>query len=157
MECLDARTEPVDTWYLDLKLLRDYYDGAHRYHHTAPISSMYALQAALLCIDQEGAPHRWERHAKAHRRFVAGIQKLGMEMFVPEGSRIPNLNTVTVPDGVNDAQVRSRLLQEDGIEIAGGFGPLAGKIFRIGIMGPLATDEGVDRFLDAFSRKLGGA
>jgi alanine-glyoxylate transaminase/serine-glyoxylate transaminase/serine-pyruvate transaminase len=154
MARLMARQDPVDVWYLDLKLLHEYIDASHRYHHTAPISSLYALQAALHCVDEEGTPNRWRRHAEAHDRFVAGIEKLGLEMFVPQGHRIPNLNTVKVPDGVNDAQVRSRLLQEDGIEIAGGFGPLAGKIFRIGIMGPLATAEGVDGFLDAFSKKL---
>ena len=155
MERLDRRKEPCDVWYLDLKLLREYYDAPHKYHHTAPISMFYALREALRLVDEEGIENRWRRHREAHDRFVAGINAMGLEMLIPEGRRIPNLNTVRVPSGIDDARVRSRLLQEDGIEIAGGFGPLAGKIFRIGIMGPLATAHGVDSFLAAFGRALG--
>jgi alanine-glyoxylate transaminase/serine-glyoxylate transaminase/serine-pyruvate transaminase len=154
MERLEARKEPVDVWYLDLKLLREYYDEPHKYHHTAPISTFYALREALRVIGEEGIENRWRRHCEAHMRFADGIQRMGLHMFVPEGSRVPNLNTVCVPGGAVDSRVRSRLLDQFGIEIAGGFGPLAGKIFRVGIMGPLATERGVDQFLSAFGQAL---
>ena len=126
---------------MDLKLILDYYEGGHRYHHTAPISAFYALHEGLELIMEEGAPQRFARHQKAHCEFVRRLEAAGMKMFVPEGRRITNLNTVVVPDGVDELKTRKRLIAEHGIEIAGGFGPLAGKIFRIGLMGPLATDE----------------
>jgi alanine-glyoxylate transaminase / serine-glyoxylate transaminase / serine-pyruvate transaminase len=144
-----------EVWYLDLKLLRDYYDTPHKYHHTAPISNFYALQEGLRSIEREGFEARWKRHAEAHEQFVSGIEAMGLEMHVAAGQRIPSLNTVRVPVGVDEAAVRSKLIRDYGIEIAGGFGPLAGKIFRIGIMGPLATPENVNFFLDAFKKSLG--
>ncbi len=150
---LDARSTPNEVWYLDLKLLRDYYDN-RKYHHTAPISTFYALQEGLRSIEREGFDARWSRHQDAHDRFVAGIEAMGMAMHVAKGQRIPSLNTVKVPAGVDDAKVRTKLMADYGIEIAGGFGPLAGKIFRIGIMGPLATPESVDFFLDALKHSL---
>lgn len=150
---LDGRKSPCPVWYLDLKLLRDYYDG-HKYHHTASATLMYALREALRLVNDEGAQKRFDRHREAHDYFVRRIGSLGLKMHVREGCRIPNLNTVCVPSGVDEPKVRARLLNEFGIEIAGGFGPLAGKIFRIGLMGPLATTEGVDRFLDAFTKVL---
>ena len=150
---LDARPFANEVWYLDLKLLRDYYEQ-RKYHHTAPISTFYALREGLRSIEREGFAERWARHAAAHRRFVAGIEAMGRAMHVEPGKRIPNLNTVGVPAGVDDAKVRAKLMEEHGIEIAGGFGPLAGRIFRIGVMGPLATPENVDFFLDAFRQSL---
>lgn len=150
---LEARRTPNEVWYLDLKLLGDYYDN-RKYHHTAPISTFYALQEGLRAIEREGFEQRWQRHAAAHARFVSGIEAMGLAMHVAAGQRIPSLNTVRVPAGVDDAKVRVKLMQDYGIEIAGGFGPLAGKIFRIGIMGPLANDEGVDFFLDALKKSL---
>ena len=153
---LDARATPNEVWYLDLKLLRDYYDAPHKYHHTAPISNFYALQEGLRSIEREGFDARWKRHADAHRQFVKGIESMGLAMHVAEGQRIPSLNTVKVPAGVDDAAVRAKLIKAFGIEIAGGFGPLAGKIFRIGIMGPLATEDNVKFFLEAFGKCLGG-
>ncbi len=153
VEKLNARGSDCDVWYLDLKLLREYYDG-RKYHHTASATLMYALDEALRLIDAEGVENRWRRHREAHDYFVSKVQEMGMSMHVAEGHRIPNLNTVRVPAGVDDAKVRSRLLNESNIEIAGGFGPLAGKIFRIGLMGPMASREGVDFFIDAFRRAL---
>ncbi len=155
VERLRACTRSNAVWYLDLKMLEDYYNAPHRYHHTAPISTFYALREGLAVIREEGVEARWERHLRAHRRFVDGIQALGLEMHVREGHRIPTLNTVRVPAGVDDARVRKHLLDKHGIEIAGGFGPLAGKIFRIGVMGPLATEESVDQFMEAFAGALG--
>jgi len=154
MEWLRARTTPVRSWYLDIKLIHDYSTVSHRYHHTAPISMFYALREALLAIADEGVENRWERHRRAHRFFVHEIEAMGLRMHVPEAHRIPTLNTVCVPQGVADARVRRRLLEGPGIEIAGGFGPLAGKVFRIGLMGPLATEENVRFFLKEFKNAL---
>src|SRR5580693_9320295 len=154
MGFLRERTTPVRSWYLDLKLIHDYSTVSHRYHHTAPISMFYALREALLVIAEEGIEKRWERHRRCHRSFVKGIEALGLSLHVPEGHRIPTLNTVCVPKGVDEGKVRKRLLDEAGIEIAGGFGPLAGKVFRIGVMGPLATEENVQFFLKEFSKAL---
>jgi alanine-glyoxylate transaminase / serine-glyoxylate transaminase / serine-pyruvate transaminase len=154
MDWLRARTSPSRSWYLDLKLIHDYSTVSHRYHHTAPISMFYALREALLAIAEEGIEGRWERHRRAHATFVRGIEAAGLRMHVPEGQRIPTLNTVCVPQGVDEAKVRRRLLDEPGIEIAGGFGPLAGKIFRIGVMGPLATEDHVQFFLKEFEKAL---
>ncbi len=153
VERLDARKTPCVVWYLDLKLLRDYYDGK-KYHHTASATLLYALREALRLVDVEGAKIRWYRHRESHEYFVRKIEAMGLGMHVAPGHRIPNLNTVRTPEGVDDAKVRSRLLTEHGIEVAGGFGPLAGKIFRIGLMGPLATRDGVDFFLNAFQQCL---
>ncbi len=153
VERLNRRVTACDTWYLDLKLLRDYYDG-RKYHHTASATLQYALDAALCAIETEGLAQRWARHADAHDYFVHRIEEMGLSMLVAKGRRIPNLNTVRVPGGVDEARVRTSLLNDFGIEISGGFGPLAGKIFRIGLMGPLATREGVDQFLDAFRKVL---
>ena len=150
MDWLHARTSPVRSWYFDLKLIHDYSTVSHRYHHTAPISMFYALREALLVIAEEGIEKRWERHRRCHRLFVQGIEARGLRMHVPEEHRIATLNTVCVPEGVDEAKVRKRLLDEPGIEIAGGFGPLAGKVFRIGVMGPLATEDNVQFFLKEF-------
>ena len=153
-ERLKERKQPNRSWYFDLSLISDYLTVSHRYHHTASATMFYALHESLAIIDEEGLGLRQQRHEKAHERFVAGIERLGMKMLVAPGHRIWNLNTPCVPEGVNEAKVRGYLLEKHGIEIAGGFGPLAGKIFRIGIMGPLATDEGVDRFLAKFDEAM---
>jgi alanine-glyoxylate transaminase / serine-glyoxylate transaminase / serine-pyruvate transaminase len=127
---------------------------SHRYHHTAPISMFYALREALVVIAEEGIENRWERHRRCHEAFVKGVEAMGLRMLVPEGQRIWTLNTVSVPQGVDEAKVKSRLLEEEGIEILGGFGPLAGKVFRIGIMGPLATEEHVQFLLRELKKSL---
>src|ERR1700691_5831084 len=154
LDWLRARASPVRSWYLDLKLIHDYAAVSHRYHHTAPISMFYALREALLVIAEEGIENRWERHRHCHQLFVQGIEAMGLRLHVPKGYRIPTLNTVRVPDGVDEAKVRKRLIDDAGIEIAGGFGPLAGKVFRIGVMGPLATEENVQFFLKEFGKAL---
>ena len=154
MDWLRARSSPVRSWYLDLKLIHDYSTVSHRYHHTAPISMFYALREALLVIAEEGMEKRWERHRRCHKYFVKGIEGMGLRMHVPEGHRIATLNTVSVPEGVDEAKVRRRLLEDPGIEIAGGFGPLTGKVFRIGVMGPLATEEHVQFLLTELKKAL---
>jgi alanine-glyoxylate transaminase / serine-glyoxylate transaminase / serine-pyruvate transaminase len=152
---LNERKSTNRSWYFDLKLLNDYYNVSRRYHHTVSITMFYALHEALTLIVEEGVANRWERHKRAHWQFVRGIEALGLRMQVPEETnRIVNLNTPCVPPGVDDAKARSILVQEHGIDIAGGFGPLAGKVFRIGIMGPLATEEHVAAFLRHFGAAL---
>jgi len=153
VERLNARKTPVPAWYLDLRLLGEYFDG-HKYHHTASATLFYALHESLRLIHEEGMEKRFARHRRAHDKLVRGFEDLGVRMHVPEGHRIPHLNTPRVPDGVDDAKVRKHLLEKDGIEIAGGFGPLAGKIFRIGVMGPMANDGCVQMLLDKFGAAL---
>jgi alanine-glyoxylate transaminase/serine-glyoxylate transaminase/serine-pyruvate transaminase len=154
MDTLRARTTAPRSWYLDLKLIHDYSTVSHRYHHTAPISMFYALREALLVIAEEGIENRWERHRRCNKSFVKGVEAMGLSMHVPEEHRIATLNTVRVPQGVDEAKVRKQLLDGPGIEIAGGFGPLAGKVFRIGVMGPLATEDNVQFFLKEFKSAL---
>ena len=153
-ERLKQRKQPNRSWYFDLALISDYLTVSHRYHHTASATMFYALHEALALIEEEGLALRQDRHRRAHERFVEGIERLGLKMLVAPGQRIWNLNTPCVPEGVNEAKVKNYLLEKHGIEIAGGFGPLAGKIFRVGLMGPLATDGGVDRFLAKFDEAM---
>lgn len=154
LEALRARKKPPSAWYLDLKLLDDYFDGAHRYHHTAPISMFYGLREGLRIIAEEGLEKRWERHRRNHLALVAGLEALGLRMHVAEGKRLWVLNTPRVPEGIDDLKVRRRLIESHGIEILGGFGPLAGKVFRIGLMGASSTRENVLLFLEAFEAAL---
>jgi alanine-glyoxylate transaminase/serine-glyoxylate transaminase/serine-pyruvate transaminase len=153
LERRKARRTPVPSWYLDLELLESYYWG-HKYHHTASATLFYALREGLAMVMEEGRENRWERHQRNHLAFVAGIEALGLEMHVAEGHRLWTLNTPRVPEGVDDAKVRQYLLDERGIEIAGGFGPLAGKIFRIGLMGYGSTAENVLLVLEALEAAL---
>lgn len=153
VERLRSRKSPMREWYLDLNLLMDYYDG-HKYHHTASATLLYALHQALQAIADEGLENRFERHERAHKALVRGLAEMGLAMHVAEGHRIPNLNTPRVPADVDDAKVRKNLLDRHGIEISGGFGPLAGKIFRIGLMGPLATESNVALFLNALRQSI---
>jgi alanine-glyoxylate transaminase / serine-glyoxylate transaminase / serine-pyruvate transaminase len=145
LERLRARKVPCPVWYMDLKLLLEYYEGSHRYHHTAPISSFYALREGLALAMEEGIERRFCRHQKIHLDFVRRMEAAGFSMFIrDEARRIQTINTMKVPAGVNDVAARKRLIAEYNIDIAGGFGPLAGQIFRIGLMGPLATPENVE-------------
>jgi alanine-glyoxylate transaminase / serine-glyoxylate transaminase / serine-pyruvate transaminase len=153
LERLNARKSPVREWYLDLKLLAEYFDG-RKYHHTASSSLFYALCEGLRVIDEEGWQNRCARHVRNHLELVKGLAKLGLPMHVAEGFRIPTLNTPKVPQGVDDAKVRKYLLEKHGIEIEGGFGPLAGKILRVGLMGPLSTESSVQMFLSALGEAL---
>jgi alanine-glyoxylate transaminase/serine-glyoxylate transaminase/serine-pyruvate transaminase len=154
LEWLRNRQGNSVSWYLDLKLLLDYYESAHRYHHTAPISMFYALRESLAVIAEEGLEGRWARHKQNHEAFVAGLAEMGIGMLVAEGQRLWTLNTPLVPAGVNELNVRKRLMAEHGIEIAGGLGPLAGKVFRIGTMGYGSSPENVKLLLDTLSAAL---
>ena len=153
LERLKARTAQVQSWYLDLALLDTYYTG-HKYHHTASATMFYALREGLAMAAEEGIEARWERHRRNHEAFVAGVEAMGLEMLVAEGNRLWTLNTPRVPAGVDDAKVRQYLLEKFGMEIAGGFGPLAGKIFRIGTMGYGSTPANVILTLEKLEAAL---
>ena len=154
MDRLKARTTVNQSWYLDLKLLAEYYEGSHRYHHTAPISMFYALREGLGLVLEEGVEARFARHKANHEKFVEGLNALGMELLVKPGARMWALHTPRVPAGVNDLEVRKKLMERHGIEIQGGFGPLAGKVFRIGLMGEGSTAGNVEMLLGAIGEAI---
>lgn len=152
-EVIRNRDSKVPNWYLDLNLLMGYWEGSTRaYHHTAPINMNYALHAALNVILEEGLENVWKRHADTHRYLIERLGELGFTMLVDEPYRLPMLNAVVIPDGVDDKAVRSRLLNEYRIEIGGGLGALAGKIWRVGIMGYASQRSSVDRLTDALKQ-----
>jgi alanine-glyoxylate transaminase/serine-glyoxylate transaminase/serine-pyruvate transaminase len=154
LDRLRSRSTVNRSWYLDLKLLDEYYGVSHRYHHTAPISMFYALREALAIVAEEGIEQRWNRHRTNHCAFVAGIEALGMRMHVDPPHRLWSLNTPRVPDGVEDVKIRKRMLDDHGIEVLGGFGPLSGKVLRVGIMGGGSTRTNVLRALEALEQSL---
>ncbi|GAK55140.1 aminotransferase, class V [Candidatus Vecturithrix granuli] len=150
---LQQRKSKVPNWYLDLSMIIKYWEGRKRvYHHTAPINMLYALYQALFLILEEGLEHVYQRHLENHRALVAGLEALGLKMVVEPQYRLPMLNSVYVPDGVDEAAVRTALLEKYKIEIGAGLGPLSGKIWRIGLMGHTARPENVTRLLDALKR-----
>jgi alanine-glyoxylate transaminase/serine-glyoxylate transaminase/serine-pyruvate transaminase len=150
---LQGRSSPNPSFYLDLGLLYDYWVG-RRYHHTASASLFYGLREALALIEEEGLENRFRRIEQNHQAFVAGAEAMGLQMHVAPGHRLWPLNAVRVPGGVSDAAVREHMLDDDGIEILGGFGLLAGRVFRIGIMGAGSTRENVLRVLDSLEAAL---
>jgi alanine-glyoxylate transaminase/serine-glyoxylate transaminase/serine-pyruvate transaminase len=152
---LKNRSTKVPNWYLDLSMIMDYWQGAKRaYHHTAPINMLYGLHAALSLLLEEGLENSYERHRKMHQRLFKGLTDLGLELPVAEPYRLPMLNAVTVPAGVDEGAVRRALLESYDIEIGAGLGPLAGKIWRIGLMGYTAQPENVDKVLAALKAIL---
>jgi alanine-glyoxylate transaminase/serine-glyoxylate transaminase/serine-pyruvate transaminase len=152
---LENRQTKVPNWYLDLSMIMKYWKGATRaYHHTAPINMHYGLYQALQLILEEGPEKVYQRHLHSHDELVKGLEALGLSMLVTPASRLPMLNSVEVPDGVDEAAVRSTLLKEYKIEIGAGLGPLAGKIWRIGLMGHTARQENVARLLAALKSIL---
>lgn len=156
VEKLHARKTKVPNWYLDMSLLTQYWSGAKRvYHHTAPINMLYGLYQAIHNILEEGQENSFARHKKAHEKLVAGLAELGMNMLVAPEYRLPMLNSVLVPEGVDEAILRSSLLDDYQIEVGAGLGDLAGKIVRIGLMGYTAQDYNVDRLLAALKNILG--
>jgi alanine-glyoxylate transaminase / serine-glyoxylate transaminase / serine-pyruvate transaminase len=156
LDALRKRKSKVQSWYLDLTMVAKYWGEDRTYHHTAPISMNYALREALRIIQEEGLEKRWARHQLNHRALVAGIEAIGLQMLCRPDDRLWSLNTVKIPDGVDDANVRRRLLQEFGIEIGGGLGPLKNKIWRIGLMGSSSSRNNVVLFLSSLERILSG-
>ena len=153
IELIRARRSKVQSWYLDITLVEHYWGDDRTYHHTAPISMNYALREALRLIHEEGLEARWRRHELNHRALVAGVKAMGLRMAVAEGERLWSLNAISVPEGVDDARVRARLLEEN-IEIGGGLGPMKGRIWRVGLMGSGSTRENVKIVLAALHRAL---
>lgn len=152
---LQNRNTKVPNWYLDLSLIIKYWEGQKRvYHHTAPVNMLYALYQSLFLILEEGIASVYQRHLDNHKALVAGLEELGVKMLVEPAYRLPMLNAVCVPDDVDEASVRSALRSEHQIEIGAGLGPLAGKIWRIGLMGHTARPESVSRLLNALKQIL---
>ncbi|MDX9800637.1 MAG: alanine--glyoxylate aminotransferase family protein [Spirochaetia bacterium] len=150
-----ARKTKVPNWYLDLSMIINYWEGAKRvYHHTAPINMLYAMYQALEVVIEEGLENVYARHMKNHKLLVKGLGELGLKMLVEEKYRLPELNSVIVPEGVDEAAVRARLLKEFKIEIGAGLGDLAGKIWRIGLMGYTSSSENVEKILKALKACL---
>jgi alanine-glyoxylate transaminase/serine-glyoxylate transaminase/serine-pyruvate transaminase len=149
------RQTPVTSWYLDWRLIRQYWDGAHAYHHTVPVNLLAAFQESLRQIVEEGLEARIARHQFVSDALIAGLAELGIRPFASEGYRLPTLNSVVIPDGVDDVAVRKRLLEEYGVEIGGGLGDLKGKVWRIGTMGESATLRNVTLLLGALRNVLG--
>lgn len=153
VEVMDKRKTKVQSWYLDMTMIRKYWEGANRaYHHTAPVSMVYALYEALRLVLEEGLEARFERHRRNHELLRAGLEELGCEFIVEPEYRLPMLNAVTIPQGLDDAHVRKRLLDEFNIEIGAGLGQFAGKVWRIGLMGCSCTENHVNMLLAALRR-----
>lgn len=151
-----TRKTPVQSWFLDMNLVMGYWGGGAKraYHHTAPINALYGLHEALVLLQEEGLEAAWQRHARMHTSLAAGLETLGIGFLVEPSFRLPQLNTVTIPEGVDEAAVRQRLLTEHNLEIGAGLGALAGKVWRIGLMGHSARAENVGLCLDALEAAL---
>jgi alanine-glyoxylate transaminase / serine-glyoxylate transaminase / serine-pyruvate transaminase len=158
---VDHVVERPRSWYLDLNMIARYVtgEGARAYHHTAPISMIYALHAGLGVLLDEGLSTAWDRHAACGALLQRGLESMGMRLFAAEGHRLPELTTVWVPDdlppGLDEATIRQRLLHEYGIEIGGGLGEFSGRVWRIGLMGHTARPRNVSLLLAALGEILG--
>jgi alanine-glyoxylate transaminase/serine-glyoxylate transaminase/serine-pyruvate transaminase len=158
LDVVKSRKTKVQSWYLDASLVADYWSESKRaYHHTAPISMVYALREALRLVLEEGLEPRWARHRRHSAALMAGLAALGCAPQAQEGHRLPTLNCVKVPEGVDDGAVRRSLLQDHSIEIGGGLGPLAGKVWRIGLMGEGSRQENVLAVLAALEQAMSKA
>ena len=161
VETIKARSTKVRSWFLDLSLVMGYWagpaGGGRSYHHTAPVNALYGLHEALLMVKEEGLETAWSRHAFMHAALVAGLEAMGLNMKVPADVRLPQLNAVEVPAGVDEAAVRLQLLTEFDLEIGAGLGPWAGRVWRIGLMGQSAAASHVLTCLAALESTLQAA
>ena len=150
------RKTPVQSWFLDLNLVMGYWGGSNKraYHHTAPVNSLYALHESLVIVQEEGLEQSWQRHDRNHRALVAGIEALGLSFVVDAENRLPQLNLVRFPETVDDAAVRNTLLNDYSLEIGSGLGALAGKVWRIGLMGFASSQANVYLCLSALGNVL---
>lgn len=155
-EVIRNRKSKVQSWFLDLSLVMGYWagEGKRAYHHTAPVNSLYALHESLVMLQEEGLEASWQRHRDNHELLKQGLAELGIEFIVPEADRLPQLNAVTIPEGIDDAAVRSALLADYNLEIGAGLGALAGKVWRIGLMGSASTQRNVDYCVAALREVL---
>jgi alanine-glyoxylate transaminase/serine-glyoxylate transaminase/serine-pyruvate transaminase len=154
VEVLQNRRTPVANWYLDCTMVEKYWGKERTYHHTAPISANYSLYEALSIVAEEGLEARWTRHRRNAELLWQGLENLDLTLHVPIAYRLPTLTTVRVPDGVDEAQIRTRLLNEYNIEIGGGLGELKGRVWRIGLMGYSSRPDNVDMLISAFETLL---
>ena len=154
LERLHSRTSKCQSWYLDLSMVCQYWGEKRTYHHTAPISMIYGLREALRIVVEEGLQNRWNRHQKNHLGFVAGIEAMGLKMHVSREFRLWSLNTVAIPETVNDLEVRQQLLSDFDIEIGGGLGELQGRVWRVGLMGETSRSRNILYFLHALEKCL---
>ncbi|MCT0226263.1 alanine--glyoxylate aminotransferase family protein [Synechococcus sp. CS-1328] len=151
---LAARRDKVPNWYLDVSLLNQYWGSNRVYHHTAPVNMNFGMREALRLLAEEGLENAWARHRANAERLWNGLERLGLEPHVPEALRLPTLTTVRIPEGVDGKAFSLHLLNTHGIEVGGGLGVLAGKVWRIGLMGFNSRAENVDRLLDLFEAEL---
>ncbi|MGB6042617.1 MAG: alanine--glyoxylate aminotransferase family protein, partial [Pirellulales bacterium] len=154
VDAIHSRKSKVHSWYLDVTMLSSYWGEDRVYHHTAPINMTYALHEALRIVLEEGLDPCFVRHRLNHEALAAGLAAFGIEYAAQDGHRLPQLNAVHVPDGIDEARIRSRLLQEFGIEIGGGLGAFKGKVWRIGLMGYTARPNNVLLLLSALDQLL---
>ncbi len=155
VEKIKARKTKVQSWFLDLNLVMGYWgSGKRAYHHTAPINALYGLHEALVILQEEGLENAWARHQRNHQALRAGIEAMGLRFVVKENERLPQLNSIYIPDGVDDAAVRSALLNDYNLEIGAGLGAMAGKIWRIGLMGYASNPTNVLFCLSALEETL---
>jgi len=148
VEAVKNRKTPCQSWFMDLNLVLGYWSSAKRtYHHTAPINALYGLHESLVMLRDEGLENSWARHQRNHEMLRDGLQQLGISFLVAPPYRLPQLNAVRIPEGVDDAGTRSRLLNEYNLEIGAGLGDLAGKVWRIGLMGYASREENVNKCL----------
>src|SRR2546429_1222585 len=154
LEVAASRKSKVQSWYLDVNLLASYWGQDRVYHHTAPISMNYALHEALRLVLNEGLENRWRRHEQNHLALKSGLKAMGLQIASQEGHQLWPLNAMTVPDGVDEAAVRKRLLSDFNIEVGAGLGPLKGKIWRVGLMGETSSKANVKAFLSALAQIL---
>ena len=151
IEKVKSRKTAVQSWFLDLNLVLGYWQSAGKrtYHHTAPINPLYGLHEALVILSEEGLENAWARHRTMHEQLKTGLEGMGLKFVVEESARLPQLNSVWIPEGVDDAAARAKLLSDFNLEIGAGLGALAGKVWRIGLMGYSAKQENVDFCLKA--------
>ena len=154
-QVMQARKEPVRSWYFDLTSAMNYWGKDRLYHHTPPITLIYAMREALRAVVEEGLEARWERHARNQQALIAGVEAMGLELFVSKAAdRLVTVTAINIPAGIEDGRVRRQLLDEFNIEIAGGLGPIKGKIWRVGLMGYSCQETNILLFLASFEKTL---
>lgn len=155
---IKARKHPVQSWFLDMNLILGYWGegGKRAYHHTAPVNALYGLHESLVMLQEEGLENAWARHRRMHNALAAGLESLGMRFVVDADSRLPQLNSVYIPEGVDDGAVRQQLLADHNLEIGAGLGDFAGKVWRIGLMGYSARMENIELLLASLAEAMQG-
>lgn len=153
---IKSRKAPVQSWFLDLSLILGYWGGGAKraYHHTAPVNSLYALHESLLMVHEEGLENAWRRHADRHAQLCQGLESIGLSFAVEKSYRLPQLNVVNIPTGVDDALVRNELLNRYSLEIGAGLGEFAGQVWRIGLMGSACTEKNIQHCVSSLEQVM---